>query len=443
MVKFGFRKARFMFVLALFAVLQGCAVQQLNSAIMSGANPVSNQLIRAAKDDGSLNSIDAHGETPLLKAVALGQVENVRRLLKLGADANRAGRSANTPLCEVAFRSGQLEVARLLLDAGADVDRKNSLGGSPLALAAHTGRLDILRLLISRGAKINQLNGIPPVYSTALLEAAAGGQVDAARALLDAGAEVDLKNGNGLAPLAVAAQLGHTNLVELLISRGAEVGVRNGPPFTTALLEAVNAGQVDAARALLNAGADIERKNLHGLAPLAVAAVFGYSNLVEMLISHGAEVDMMNGRPPSEPALLGAVIKGHLDVVRILLDAGADPNFVHAPTGKRLTDWAREAKAWSVLAELEEAIKRPPVRVARVRERPKEPGLTTLPEPLYTKNPVAPSGDYTRRQALVIGNSRYKGIAALKNATNDARAIRSALSTAADRNYKLRLPHHR
>jgi hypothetical protein len=59
MVKFGFRKARFMCVLALFVLLQGCAVQQLNSAIMSGANPVSNQLIRAAKNDGSLNSIDA------------------------------------------------------------------------------------------------------------------------------------------------------------------------------------------------------------------------------------------------------------------------------------------------------------------------------------------------------------------------------------------------
>ena len=293
MVKFGFRKARFMCVLALFVLLQGCAVQQLNSAIMSGANPVSNQLIRAAKNDGSLNSIDAHGETPLFKAVALGQVHNVRKLLTVGADPNLAGHGKNTPLGEVAMQ-GHIEIARLLLDAGADVDGKNS---------------------------------------------------------------------NGMAPLAAAAQKGHSNLVELLISRGAEI-------------------------------------------------------------------DLLNGRPPAETALLNAIIKGHVGSARILLDAGADPNFVHAPTGKRLTDLAREAKAWSVLAELEEAIKHPPVRVARVRERPKEPALTTLPEPRYTKSPVAPSGDYTRRHALVIGNSRYKGIAALKNATNDARAIRSALSTA-------------
>jgi ankyrin repeat protein len=393
-VKFGFRKARFMFVLALFAVLQGCAVQQLNSAIMSGANPVSNQLILAAKNEGSLDSIDAHGETPLLKAVALGQVHNVRKLLTVGANPNLTGHEKNTPLGEAAMQ-GRVDLARLLLDGGADVDGKNSLGMASLALAAQKGHSNIVELLISRGAEIDLLNGLPP-SQTALINAAWKGQVDITRILLDAGADPNLF----------------------------------GSGIDSALAWAAMQGRVDLARLLLDGGADVDGKNSLGMASLALAAQKGHSNIVELLISRGAEIDLLNGLPPSQTALINAVWQGQVDITRILLDAGADPNFVHAPTGKRLTDFAREAKAWSVLAELEEAIKDPPERVARVRERPKEPGLTTLPEPRYTKNPVAPSGDYTRRHALVIGNSRYKGIAALKNATNDARAIRSALSTA-------------
>ncbi|MDC1295782.1 ankyrin repeat domain-containing protein [Myxococcota bacterium] len=401
MVKTGLDGLRPFLVVVLFVLLQGCAAQSgLDSAIMSGIEPVSDAIIIEARTAGRLNSYDVHGETPLLKAVALQQVDNVRRLLALGADPDLTSELRNTPLGEVSNLSSpeiRLGVARALLNSGAEVDRKNSNGFTPLVLAAQMGHTNLIELLISHGAEVDLLNGYPPNRQAALLNAVWFGRVDAVKTLLDAGADPELTDHGQDTPLGTAAFL---------------------------------SGRIDEARLLLDVGADVDRKNSNGMAPLALAAQVGHSSVVELLISHGADVDMMNGLPPSETALLNAVIKGHLDVVRVLLDAGADPNFVHAPTRKRLTDWAREAKAWSVLAEIDKAIKRPPVRVARVAEPINEPLLTPVREPQYAKRPVTYSDKYTRRQALVIGNSMYKGISALQNATNDARAIRAALSAA-------------
>jgi hypothetical protein len=121
------------------------------------------------------------------------------------------------------------------------------------------------------------------------------------------------------------ARLCLTVLASLL---SACAGILGGDP----LLEAAEQGDVAAVTELLDAGADVNayRDDL-GRTPLHVAAWYGRTSVVELLIARGAEVDRRTGeRSPDygpnrrETALMRAAGWGHLETVRVLLAAGAD-----------------------------------------------------------------------------------------------------------------------
>jgi ankyrin repeat protein len=124
-------------------------------------------------------------------------------------------------------------------------------------------------------------------------------------------------------------------VVEALIAAGSRVEYATRKDGLTALLAACEQGHVDVVRILLRAGADPNQAltNESAYSPLIQASIRGFVQIVDELISAGANVNyatptgnIEKGFIPGTTALLVACEQGHVDVVRILLRAGADPN---------------------------------------------------------------------------------------------------------------------
>lgn len=99
-----------------------------------------------------------------------------------------------------------------------------------------------------------------------------------------------------------------------------EIKPKAGRKSLAGLLPAARRGKVEQLRALLDDGANIERKNNHGHTALVQAAGCGRSECVQLLLDRGADVNA--GRRVS--ALAYASLNGHMECIRILLDYGAD-----------------------------------------------------------------------------------------------------------------------
>ncbi len=103
----------------------------------------------------SIEAFDPKKNGPhlLARAVAVGNVSDMARLIEFGADVNGLSQVGDYPL-SVAARAGHLEAAKLLLDAGADPNRKDSKGRTPLQYAkSRRKNTSMIALLTQRGAK--------------------------------------------------------------------------------------------------------------------------------------------------------------------------------------------------------------------------------------------------------------------------------------------------
>ena len=166
------------------------------------------------------NAPDAHGNSPLMYAAALGSSESMRLLLDAGGDPNTANVFAATPLM---WCAGDAVKIRLLLSKGAKVDARSKLGRTPLLIsAAYDGTTEAARLLIEKGADVNARD---KSGMSVLQQAASSNHIELVRVLLAKGASVNTADEGGFTPLMAAAGNGDRNaeLVRLLLEHGAAV----------------------------------------------------------------------------------------------------------------------------------------------------------------------------------------------------------------------------
>jgi ankyrin repeat protein len=298
-------------------------------------------------------------ENTLLDAAERGDRKTALSLLAKGSDPNTPGPDGTTPIMWAASND-DLELVRALIKAGANVKLKNQFGTSAIAEAAIIGSAPIIDALLKAGADPNTKN---PEGETPLMAVARSGRVEAARLLLEARADVNAKEDfGGQSALMWAAAQSQADMVKLLASKGADLNARgvirqwerkviteprpkdmNKGGFTP-LLYAAREGCVECARHLVEAGADLNLEDPERITPLVMALMNLHFELAAYLVKAGADVDKWDlfGRSPLYMAadVSTLPLKGNgamavlpsedsttaLDVARMLLEAGANPN---------------------------------------------------------------------------------------------------------------------
>ena len=157
-----------------------------------------------------------------------------------------------------------------------------------------------------------------------LLEAATGGYLDDVRAFLHEGAVIEARDKDGATALIIAAERGHSHIVQLLLDHGANVNATRKSDKTTALIVAAAKDHSQIVQLLFDHGVNVNATTTTGRTALIVAAAKGYNQIVQLLLDNGA--DMSEGTNSNETALMNAVQHGHSHIVQLLLDNDADVN---------------------------------------------------------------------------------------------------------------------
>ena len=299
----------------------------------------------------------AENDARLPEAARAGDREAIASLLAGSVDVDAEAVDGTTALHWAVYHE-DAELVRLLLDAGANPDAVNRNGATPLGLACAGAAPGLVTVLLDAGAD----PGLGPTGEAPLLTCARTGAAAAVRALLTRGADIDAADTwRGQSPLMWAAAENHVPIMNVLLEGGAAVDATSTGGFT-ALMFAVRQDARDAARMLLAAGADVDARAPNGQNLLRMAITNRHYPLAALLLARGADPiardtqgntalhDLVAARAPQRrpqvPAAVSEAASNHeeesLEVMRLLLEAGADPNARTEPQ-PRVTDARAQA----------------------------------------------------------------------------------------------------
>ena len=339
-------------------------------------------------------------DPPLLDAVKRQDAEAVRRLLGEGVEVDTRQPDGATALHWAVYRE-DLDTVGLLLRAGASVDAANRMGATPLWLAAGNGDAAAIARLLAAGANPNAalLEGETPVMT-----AARSGTAEGVRLLIAAGADVNAREtSREQTALMWAVTQGQHEAVQALLEAGADVEARskvrprlmydvttNAGQFDqgvveqlggfTPLLFAARHGDVESARLLLAAGADVDHLAANGTSPLVVATHSGHTALATLLLAEDADPDAIGA---GYTALHAAVLRGDLTTVEALLASGADPDIRlerGTPLRRASEDWALRSTYISATPFWLAASFREPAIMQALADGGADVTLTTMPQ---------------------------------------------------------------
>lgn len=291
-------------------------ITALMEAAIAGHKNIAEFLV---KQGSEVDSTAASGVSALWLAAGEGKADLVKYLLNKGAKCDNKRMDGITALMAACI-GGHLDVAKLLINAGSDVQAVDQDGLSAIMNAAENGSVPVVSYLIDHGASPTNMS---TTGFTPLIVAAAGGHLGVVETLISRGAEVDVMHPEGVNALMYAAAGGHEAVVSFLIEKGAAVNAlhSNGG---SALMEAATAGNISVVKKLIEKGADVMIVDNDKVTALMSAASQGHLEASELLIELGVPVDAV--ADSGGTALMFAAGGGHLNVSKLLLAKGSDPN---------------------------------------------------------------------------------------------------------------------
>jgi uncharacterized protein len=330
---------------------QGDGTTALHWAALKGNVELASMLLYAGASPRATTRLG--GYTPLLMASKNGDAAMVDVLLSNGADANDKTTTGVTPLM-FAAASGHADAVEALLDKGADVNAKESAKNeTALTFAAAYGRVDVIRLLTSRGADVTATTKVVD------LGAYTKEEQDKFAAFAATGAPPN-SGVRGAAPAAQGARGAQPAPAAAAGGRGGRAGAANqvagvnrqylynelvsAQGGLTPLLLAARQGELDSVKALVDAGADINQVSAGDqTSPILIATINGRFDVAKFLLEHGANPRLAadNGATPlyaainvqwapkalyPQPRAYEQQQITYLDLMKALLDKGADPN---------------------------------------------------------------------------------------------------------------------
>lgn len=288
------------------------------------------------------------GVTPLQLASINGSASMIDRLLKSGADANAPLTAAGDTALMMAARTGKTDALRVLVEAGANVNAKETWGGTTaLMWAVSEGHPEAAKLLIDAGADVNarsnyvaaangrgfegrtplanRTDGKPEEFAsgwlTPLMLAAREGNTEVARVLVPARADIDAVAGDGKTALALAIFNGNYELASYLVDSKADVNKADAQRFTPLFWA-------------------VDRRNMETAPNFPWMVTADPMPLIRQLLDAGANPNaIVNNTPRARmregsprivfaTVLMRAAFAADLELVRLLLDRGADPKII-------------------------------------------------------------------------------------------------------------------
>jgi ankyrin repeat protein len=341
------------------------------ASIVDAASQGNKEAVRALLKDGAdVNTSQPDGMTSLHWAAQKGDVDLAKTLLYAGANMKATTRIGGyTPLL-IASRSGDAAMIEALAAAGADANVATTSGTTALMFASQAGNAEAVKSLIAHGANVNAKEKVKG--ETAISFAAAYGRADVIRVLAAHGA--DPKVTTNVMDLAAFNKEEQERLAMLFQQQAAQSGGRGGAEpqggrrgfnpnakpgidrqynYTelvaywgglAPLHIAARQGQIEAAKALLEAGADVNQPTIGDKAtPMLIATINGQFDLARMLLNKGGDPNIAqhNGVTPlyaalncqwaakalyPQPRAFEQQQTSYLDLMKALLDKGANPN---------------------------------------------------------------------------------------------------------------------
>jgi ankyrin repeat protein len=300
-------------------------------------------LIRAG---ANVSAENREGVMPMLLAALSGNAAIVDRLIKAGANVNAPLDPSGDTALMMASRTGKAEAVKVLLDRGAQIDAKETWGDTTaLMWAVAEGNHDVVKLLIERGANVNVrskfvpsatgrgFEGATPVAAkpnqppeehssgllTPLMFAAREGDLESSRMLVTAGADVNAVDGDGKDAMGLAIFNGSYAVADFLIDQHANVNQADAQRFTPLFWA-------------------VDRRNMETAPNFPWVVTTDPMPLIKKLLDAGANVNwVVNNTPRARmrdgsprivfaTALMRAAFSGDVELVKVLLAHGADPN---------------------------------------------------------------------------------------------------------------------
>ena len=303
-----------------------------------------------------VNTTSPDGATALHWAAHWGTTDLAERLLSAGALVDASNELGITPI-SIACRNGSEAMVDLLLKAKADAKGSEPSGETVLMSCARTGSLGAVEQLLAAGAEPNSFE--VDSGQTALMWAAAGGHWEIVDLLIGAGADVNASSSGKFTPLMFAARTGDLKSAELLLDAGAEVNVATEDGLSPLLIASASIDAITGSdyrlvveesqheslgALLLDRGADVTQSDQYGMTALHYAVEMNKPSLLKALLKRGADpnAQLTQGLPfrrgdyvgreaydGASPFWLAARL-GNVEMMRELLDAGADPELRQA-----------------------------------------------------------------------------------------------------------------
>jgi ankyrin len=317
----------------------------LHWAVRFDDSDMADMLIRAG---AVVTTVNRQGVAPLQLAALNGSALMLDRLIKAGADPNAPLTQHKDTALMMAARTGKTDALKVLIESGGRVNEKETWGGTTaLMWAASERHPDAVKLLIENGADVNaRSNFVPaangrgfegrtPVASkpdqrveefasgwlTPLMFAAREGDLESASHLVDGGADVNAIAGDGKNALSLAIFNGNYELASFLIDRKADVNNTDTQRFTPLFWA-------------------VDRRNMETAPNFPWMVTADPLPLIKKLLDAGANPNaLVNNTPRARmragsprivfaTSLMRAAFSADLELVKLLLSYGADPNVI-------------------------------------------------------------------------------------------------------------------